>query len=130
MVLNSPFKISSRLLPCVEIDGATISLEYSGNLRGRGTYRWYFDHKELGEFSSNDLQSGMGGASLQDMFGTLFCFMSACGESYRYKMANPNSEPENLDLFPEPMREWCYRHSDELTILELECEESENLIEE
>lgn len=52
------------------------------------------------------------------MLGTLLAFLVACGEAYAHKMREPTSEPENLTLYPESMREWCYQWSDELQFAE------------
>lgn len=57
------------------------------------------------------------------MLGTLLSFMDACAEAYAFQMREPTADPENLALFPESMREWCYLHSDELAMARLEIEE-------
>ncbi len=40
-------------------------------------------------------------------------------------MARPTSEPENLDIFPEQMHEWCYRNSDEFSMLVCDLQENQ-----
>lgn len=119
MLLRPPFAISSRLLPSVTVGGASISIEITGSTSaGRTKYRWYLDLPDGGEFTGNDLRSGCQGGSIEEGMSSLLCFMAACGEAYRYSMGG--RESENIDLFPEGMREWCYQNSDELTALEEE----------
>jgi hypothetical protein len=131
MQLHSPFCITARLLPGVQVGNDYISIEYAGDTAsGRTRYRCYLDIGDK-EYESDDLKSGCQGGGLQEGMASLCCFLEACGESYGYKMRNPHSEPENLGLFPEWVAEWAYQHSDELSMIEMEIEESETeLIEE
>lgn len=128
MILHPPFSISSRLLPSLRIEDGVIQLEYSPGpgREGRTRYRWTIDIP-AGEFSGDDLQSGAGGGGLRDGFESLLAFLDSAAESYRYR----GMEGENADLFPKPVVEWAYMHSDEICMLRLEIEESEKqLIEE
>lgn len=122
MKLSSPFSIGSRLLPSLAIGDGAISLEYIGESSGRMTFRWYIDIP-AGQFSAADLKSGMQGCSTQEMFGTLLSFLGAAAESYAYGMRTGNPG-ENADLFPAPVVEWAYQHSDEIGMVQSEIEDS------
>ncbi len=129
MILNSPFLISSRLLPALQVGGATIQLEYSkrDGRDSRTRYQWTIDLPNGQEFTGDDLQSWCQGGSLQNGFASLLSFLSAAAESFRYK----GMDGENADLFPATVVEWAAKNSDELSMLSLEIEESEiDLIEE
>ena len=128
MLLHSPFKIGSRLLPCLTVGGAEISLKrddyasaYTGG--GRDVFEWFIDLPDGQEFSAADLKSGMQGAELQEMFASLLSFLSACGEGLRYQEST-GRESENADLFPAPVAQWAAAHSDELSMLQSEIEEA------
>ncbi len=124
MKLSSPFTIGSRLLPCVVVGGAAISLDHDGiTSDGRDRYRWYIDLADGSEFSENDLKSGVQGCTTQEMFGTLLAFLGAAAESYRYFISTGRAG-ENMDLFPPPVVEWAASCADELSIAELEIEEN------
>ncbi len=132
MILNSPFIISSRLLPALQVGGATIQLEYSkrDGRDSRTRYQWTIDLPNGQEFTGDDLQSGCQGGSLQNGFANLLSFLSASGDSLNYQ-TRTGREGENADLFPAPVVEWAAQNSDELSLLSLEIEESEiDLIEE
>ena len=124
MTLNSPFSISSCLLPALEIGGAVIQLEYASRAGrdGRVRYRWTIDLPDGSSHSGDDLQSGCGGGSLQEGFESLLSFLSAAAESWRYAGSNG----ENSDLFPRPVVKWAAQNSDEIGMLECEIEESES----
>ena len=81
------------------------------------------------EYTGDDLSAGArckgdtDNSELQAMFGTLCSFMGACGESVRYASVC-GGEGENADLFPEGLRDWCAAHTDELSMVSFELEES------
>ena len=130
MQIHKPMIITSRLLPGIRIGNAEISIEPAGETQdGRNRFRWYWDHEKI-ECSETDLKSRVGGCGIEEMMESLLGFMAACGESYGYAMRRPNSNPENLDLFPEQMHEWCYLNSDELSMLGIEIEEARQTREE
>lgn len=118
MTLHEPFKISSRLLPALHIEDGWLSLEHVGNDEGRMVFRWYIDIP-AGEFSEADLKSGVGGASIEEMFASLLSFLGAAAESYSYRLRT-GRKGENEDLFPKAVMEWAYQNSDEIAITE-EC---------
>jgi hypothetical protein len=127
MIVKEPFCISSRLLPALKIGDAFISLEYVGNEESRMVFKYYFDLTNYSHEAA-DLKSGMGGCTLQEAFGTLLSFLSACGESYSYQQRTGRAG-ENVDLFPLQVAEWAYQYSDELALLKDEIENSqENLL--
>lgn len=123
MILHNPFKISSRLLPCVEIGGATVSLSHVGYAGGRMVFRWFIDLPNGEEYSESDLKSGCQGASLQEMFGTLLAFLGACADSRRYAAVS-GREGENTNLFPEAVGAWAEENEGEISALQYEIEES------
>lgn len=132
MKLHSPFEISARLLPALRIGKAWIQLEYSRRpgSENRTRYKWTLDLPTKRYFFGDDLQSGNGGGDLQSGFVSLLSFLSACGESYGYRLRT-GREGENCDLFPEPVAEWAYQNASEISLLQLEIEKSETpLIEE
>lgn len=129
MQLQSPFAISSRLMPGLLIGGAWIQLEYSkrpGN-NGRTRYQYWIDLPDGSEHSGDDLQSGCGrSAGLQEMFGTLLSFLGACGESFAYAQRNgiDIEDTECGELFPYAVAEWAAQNSDELSCVQFDLEES------
>lgn len=80
------------------------------------------------EYSGDDLQSGCQGGDLRGGLVSLLSFLGACAESYSYKLRRPDSEPENLDLFPAPVAEWAYLHRTEIELTRWEVEETEDCI--
>lgn len=131
MTLNSPVIITPRLLPGVQVGKAFVSIEYlkRAGREGRTRYLWHIDLENGQEFSGDDLQSGCGGGSLQSGLESLLSFLSAAGEAYRYDMSHKrDSEDSNASMFPSPVSEWAYQNSDELSMLALELQETENLI--
>lgn len=125
MKLHSPFIITSRLLPGLQIGGATVQLEFDGSTSDdRTRYRWTIDLPDGSQHSGNDLKSGCGGGSLQEGFESLLAFLGASAESWRYRGA----DGENSDLFPQPVVEWAAQNSDEIGMAQLEIEETPELI--
>lgn len=131
MKLNPPFIITARLLPGLKVGDGFISLEYDGESGGRQRYRYHIDIP-AGQFSDNELKSGVGGGDLQSGFESLLCFLTAAVESYRYRKLEWTDNPDdNMHLFPKEVVEWAYQHDMEIQMLALEIEESRiQLIEE
>lgn len=121
MNLSHPFFISSRLMAAVKIGEATISIGYSKKpgREGRVRYQWFFDWAGLEE-TADDIQSGVGHGAIREGMESLLGFMSACGESFRYR----GNGGENVDLFPESMWEWCATNREELGMLAEEIKEN------
>lgn len=65
--------------------------------------------------------------SLEGQFADVLSFLGACAESRSYaeKKGNDPMEGGNSDLFPPNIGEWAQQVSDELTMLQIEIEESE-----
>jgi len=124
MKLLEPFKISPRLLPGLQIEGAWVQLEYSERpgRDGRVRYRWTIDLPDGSEHTGDDLQTRS--ASLQSAFGDLLSFLGACAESVAYTRRT-GRKTENAELFPAPVAEWADSCSDELSMLRYEIEETE-----
>lgn len=130
MKLHSPFAISARLMPAVQVGGAWISLEVSGRTdrEGRDIYRAYIDLPDGTEHEVTDLKSGCGGGSVQQGMAALLSFLGAAAESRQYRESTGRAG-ENEDLFPVPVVEWASENSDELSMLAIELDEGEALIE-
>jgi hypothetical protein len=128
MILHNPFKISSRLLPALEVAGAWLSLEATAREKyGRTVYRWYVDLPDGREFSENDL-SGHGG--YKQMFCSFLCFLASSGDELDATRHSADLDEVN-NLFPLPVAEWASEHVDEITTLQMDLEETtETLIEE
>ena len=129
MKINKPFIITSRLLPGLVIGDTELSIGYSGVSGGRTVYVTCIDSESI-EYEGRDLESGVGGGSLQEGMKSFLSFLGACGESYSYRMRT-GKVGENEDLFPEDVAEWAYMNSDEIIALQCLLEEtSKELIEE
>lgn len=133
MILKPPFEISSRLLPSLRIKTGTLSLEYADiiDAEDRDVYTYYIDIMGLDGHASSSIRSAVGGGTLQEGFQALLSFLSAAAESYAKHLRYPNLDLENLRMFPMPINEWAYIHSDEIVDLWNILEDSEEpLIEE
>jgi len=130
MKLNQPFLISPRLLPGVKVGDAFISIEIERVTNsGRLVYRYYIDGPGF-EHTGNDLKSGVGNGDLQSGMESLLSFLCAAAESYGYLGCKYSDDPDdNCSLFPEKVTEWAYQNSDEISSLQCELEEREDLIE-
>ncbi len=131
MNLHPPICITSRLLPGLHIRDngnlSEISIEFDGETSdGRARYRFYIDAPGI-EHTGNDLKSGVGSGSLQHGLESLLSFLGAAAESYSYRQRTGRTG-ENEDLFPPAVVEWAHHHSDELSMLACELEETPNLI--
>lgn len=127
MILKSPFMITSGLMAGVQVGGATISLGYGYyNSERRMVYSCFIDLPDGTEYEIADLCSGCHGGSLQEGFASLLGFLSAAGESFRYA----GMKGENSTLFPAPVTEWASENAEDIAMLGLEIEETEDLIEE
>ena len=127
MTLYAPFSISSRLMPAIVVADGTISLERTGTSHdGRDEYTVHVDIPS-GSFSERGFRSGCGGASTQEMFGALLSFLSAAAESHNYR-TRTGRPGENEDLFPAPVVEWAAQNADEISMIALKIEETEDLI--
>ena len=122
MLLRSPVMITARLMPGVKIGDAFVSIGYAGRKdhRGANVFRWFVDLGDQ-EFSGDDLSGHVG---LQGGLEDLLCFLGAFAEAQGY----PDSE--NRDMFPEGLAEWAQQNSDEIGMMQIELEETPNLIEE
>jgi hypothetical protein len=128
MTLHSPFIITPRLMAGLQIGGAFISMGAGPrNAEGRTQYGCYIDLPDGSEHKVTDLRSGCGGGDLADGFASLLSFLGAAAESYRYRQCDWNNidEDDNASLFPHAVVEWAYQNSDELSVLQVEIEESE-----
>jgi hypothetical protein len=130
MKLQSPFAISARLLPAVQVGDSWISIKLADGYTpdGRARYRYYIDTPAF-EHTNDDLASGCGGGSLQMGMESLLSFLLAAVESYRYRGCTWTGDPhDNSSLFPQQVVEWAYQHDSEIQSLQMELEENPELI--
>ena len=121
MILHEPFIITSRLLAGLKVGDSTISIAYGATTsEGRVVYHYYIDTPDW-EYDASDIKSGCQGGNLLEGMSSLLSFLSAASEAYQYG-------GDNDDLFPPHVMEWCYMHSDELSMLSLEIEETETIL--
>ena len=124
--LQAPLTISTRLLPALQVGDGWISLDGIGwnPADDRHTCRFVFD---LPSGASVDDQLQMPDFGLdrdertRAAFESLLSFLSAAAESYA---ANMDFSGENADLFAEPIVEWAYQNSEEISMLAYELEEA------
>jgi hypothetical protein len=130
MVLQQPFIISARLLPAIKIADCTISLERRDrDSEGRWMFRIYFDFKDGRKFVEDTLRSGCGGigGGTQEMFETLFSFLTWAGEAAHWRQLS-GCESENEDLFCPEITEWCEQNNDDISCLACDIKEKKGLI--
>ena len=129
MILQTPFIISSRLAPAVNVGGATISYEDG---------RFVIDLPDGSEHVVTDMHRPRGTvrgvndtecAMVQSQFAALLGFLSACAKSRQYA-TRTGRVGENADLFPENVGDWAEQNSDEIAGLGIEIEETRGLISE
>ncbi len=115
-------------LPYLKVAGATIGCEMVGCRGNRLVYRWTVVLPQGNEYRGTDLESpGLRPTDAendQEAFGTLLCFLSACGEGYRYQ-ERYGRKNESATLFPVPVARWASENVDELDMMRMELEESE-----
>ncbi len=128
MTLHPPFIISARLMPAVQIGGATLSLGYGRHTsEGRMQYDIWIDLPDKSEHHITDLRSGCQGGSIVGGMASLLSFLGASADSYAYRMRTGDTG-ENEDLFAPVIVEWAYQNSDELSMLQMDIEESETTL--
>ena len=84
----------------------------------RAQYTWRVEVLDQ-VYEGDDLRMGSGQmASCAEALHSLLDFLGAFAEAVRHSMGNYDYESENLDLFPEEMRDWAYGvGSDQFAIL-------------
>lgn len=129
MKLNSPFAISPRLAPAVQIGAAWLSF-VDGH--------FVLDLPDGSEYVATDFRFPAGRIAgdsdmdvLQEGFAAMLSFLSACAESRAYGLRQYGDamKGENSDLFPANVGEWAESMSDEIDLLAYELEENRGLIE-
>lgn len=116
MILESPFFISSRLLPALQIGDAVLSLdtEYGCTRDDRDIATFYLDRPGLPEYVDRSMKSGCQGfGSTVEVFETYIGFLRACVESRQYG----DGQGENADLFPDDIGEWAEDNASDLEYL-------------
>lgn len=128
--LKDPWIISSRLMPAVQVGGATLSLgDGPRNREGRTQYECWIDLPDGSEHEVTDLRSGCQGGSVREGMTALLWFLGAAAESRQYR-ERTGRQGESEDLFPPAVVEWAAQYSDEISMLQLEIEESPDAIQE
>ena len=75
------------------------------------------------QYVGDDIHSGCNAEpNVTDAAETLFSFLGAAAEAYRYGMAGGTSE--NDDLFPEHVMEWAYMNDDVISMVGYELSET------
>lgn len=136
MKLLPPFIITARLLPGLKIGDGFLSLagvtkgEVENCLGARLRAGFILDLPDSVTFENDELQTGCGGGTIESMFESFLSFLGAAAESYRYNDCDWEKidEDDNASLFPRHVVEWAYQNSDEISMLECEIQEGENLI--
>ena len=118
MIIKSPFKISARLLPALQIGGAWISMEVTSD-----TQASYYIYLADGSEVTGDDIGCRAGLDLQSAFSSLLTFLGAFAEAIDYE-TRTGRESENADLFPASLAEWATQNSDEIGIMSCELKES------
>lgn len=124
MKLHSPFSISARLAPALQIGKAWLSFD-SG--------KFVIDLPDGAEHVVTDfnfprcrIHGDTDESVLQDGFASMLAFLGACAESRDVRYGG---EGENSDLFPANVGAWAEANEDEISTLRCEIEETKNLIE-
>lgn len=124
MIIHPPMMISPRLLPAVEIDDVTISIDpedWTVYFDGRGEWS-HIDYVE-DNFRPGLLPRDEGDA-VRDALGSVLSFVSAFAEAIEFE-TRTGCESENSDLFPDTMREWAHQNSDEITDMAMQLEDED-----
>jgi hypothetical protein len=115
VTLKYPFIIGSRLLPAIQVGGAEISIEYDGQTPdGRAVYRHTIDLPGSKRPAViRDIRSGVGNATLRGGMSALLAFLYASA-----------TQSDMKGEFPRRVEEWAKQNTDEISIRELEIEET------
>jgi hypothetical protein len=114
MILKQPFSISPSLLPSLMIGNGWLEVDAPLNFRvllPNGS-----------EYEIEDFRPGAAW-NLQDCFSAVLSFLSVWHEAMQY-----GKDSENYDLFDtenEALVEWVDQNSDEITMLSIEIEETD-----
>lgn len=115
ITLRYPMTISSRLLPAVDIDNVTVSLDpqdWTIYIDGHGDWA---DIEHIDQtFRPGALSRDDDSAAVREAMGAVFSFLSAFAEAVESE-ERTGRDAENSDLFPDELREWAFQNSDELT---------------
>ena len=81
------------------------------------------DQRHSWQYVGDDIRSGCDAEpNVTEAAETLFSFLYAAAEAYRYGMSGGTSE--NDDLFPEHVMEWAYMNDDAISMVSLELSET------
>ncbi len=127
--LTNPLIITPRLLPGLQLGGAFISVETDCS-------QSYIDLANGKSHTVDDLTLGMvqrtDAEAIQHYLESLCSFLAAAAESYAYRIRSGKKYDQNDDsnehLFPRRIVEWAHQHSDELSMLGIELEETKGLV--
>lgn len=131
MKLHSPYFISARLAPALQIGKATLSYCPGGFVLDLPDGSSYIERNLRGPEGRVKGRNDTPETYLQDQFGAMLSFLSACAESRAYGMRQYGDalKGENSDLFPEFIGQWAEENNNEIDMLRWEIEERRDLIE-
>lgn len=150
MKLSAPFIITPRLLPGLQFGAGDsagwVSIKYAPKTpqnHYRQYYRYYIDlpaSYSPREYSDDDLASGHGGGNLQAGMESLLSFLGAAIESRQYRErtesgrppqdANIPYEDSSEGLFPPAVLDWAAQFAGDISMAQMEIEETPDLIRE
>lgn len=122
MKLHSPFSISARLCPALMVK-ASNGIAWINYDNGQ----FIIDLPDGTEHKVTDFHPGAC-SDLADQFAAILSFLTACAESRSYaeRTKRDPMSGENSDLFPDNVGQWAQSVSDELSMLQMEIEESDH----
>jgi hypothetical protein len=122
---------SSDSLTVDTIPGAIIELGESVRPGDDGRTRWAYSIRlipvrdpipdtlqltptPIFEYVADDIQSGIGGGTVEEGLRSLMSFLSAFAEAIGYE-DRTGRKSENSDLFPKELREWAHQHNNDIS---------------
>jgi len=129
LTLKPPLLIAPNLEAGVQIgkdSWVTIKYAKRPGREHRTRYRWTVLRSGQDAVTGDDLQSGCGKGSLQKGMSDLLCFLSSFAEAWR--PGREKYEGDNSELFPTELGWWTYHNSEEISMAQMEVEETEDCI--
>lgn len=127
MTLNSPFIISSRLAPAVQIGNSTVSLiERTNGDDHRVRCHFAIDTPDF-EHIDDQMQTGnVRSPSIESMFENFLGFLGSASESYMWQQRTGRVDDDgNSKLFPPHVVEWAVENANEISSLCWELQEAD-----
>lgn len=140
MKLQSPFLITARLAPGLNINGTFLSFDKgrfvfdfpNGKIHDSYSVEAREHSVESFRFPAGRVAGETNEMRLQKGFAAVLGFLGACVESRRYALSRYGdaSKGENSDLFPEWVALWAEENEGEISMLSYDLHEGECLIHE